>query len=499
MCPYQTIGVLLCTVLYGTVAKENTFDAAKHHTNNELQEELSLVNARCPNITRIYSLSETSVKGLPLAAIEFSDLPGRHETLEPEFKYVANMHGNEVSGRELLLHLAHFLCDSYMNGDEDIRKLITLTRIHLIPSMNPDGWDTAHAANGRGYVIGRTNANFVDLNRDFPDLDRIMYSIRNGERYDHNNHLMADVMSLNHQLQPETLAMVRLIVSGNFVLSANLHNGALVANYPYDESISGKHSEYSKTPDDDLFKKLAHTYSTNHPEMADFKGCDETDDKFTDDDGITNGAKWYSVAGGMQDFNYLASNAMEITLELGCTKYPDPKTFPKEWEDNKKPLIEFMWATHMGVKGVVKDATTEDIITNAVVKVTKEDGTHINHDITTTNHGDYFRLLLPGKYTVTVVAKGYEPQSQTVEVKNPQHEAAVRLDFNLKRTSDAVDETELEEQFIQALNKLNNDFPSHAGFPKGDFPPSNGYVNQENMNNIRKRYYQYLMSDGQLK
>ena len=55
------------------------------------------VHNRCPDISRLYTLSEPSVLGVPLYVLEFSDHPGHHELTEPEMKYVANMHGNEVS------------------------------------------------------------------------------------------------------------------------------------------------------------------------------------------------------------------------------------------------------------------------------------------------------------------------------------------------------------------------------------------------------------------
>lgn len=61
---------------------------------------------------------------------------------------MAGMHGNEVLGRELVLNLMQYLCKEYKKGNQRVVRLVTETRIHLLPSMNPDGYEAAYAKVG---------------------------------------------------------------------------------------------------------------------------------------------------------------------------------------------------------------------------------------------------------------------------------------------------------------------------------------------------------------
>lgn len=45
---------------------------------------------------------------------------------------------------------------------------------------------------------------------------------------------------------------------------------------------------------------------------------------------------------GMQDFNYLHTNCFEVTVELGCDKFPPEEDLLLAWNENQEALLAFM-------------------------------------------------------------------------------------------------------------------------------------------------------------
>jgi hypothetical protein len=104
---------------------------------------------------------------------------------------------------------------------------------------------------------GRGNLVQVDLNRDFPSQYQTWRTVVNSTKPD-----------LFYGRQRETIAVMKWILKENFVLSANLHGGALVASYPYDETIDHANNVYGESPDDSVFQFIARTYASKHSTMS---------------------------------------------------------------------------------------------------------------------------------------------------------------------------------------------------------------------------------------
>ena len=79
-----------------------------------------------------------SVEGVDLWVLEIALNAGKEEA-KPNFKYVANMHGNEISGRQLLLKLAEWLCLNWKT-DSKAAAIVNGMHLYLMPTMNPDGY-----------------------------------------------------------------------------------------------------------------------------------------------------------------------------------------------------------------------------------------------------------------------------------------------------------------------------------------------------------------------
>ncbi|XP_046389785.1 carboxypeptidase M-like isoform X1 [Ischnura elegans] len=353
-----------------------------YHNYDALTRFLRATSSRFPHLTALYSIGK-SVQGRDLWVMVVSSSPYEHMVGKPDVKYVANMHGNEAVGREMMLHLIHYLVSSY-GSDQYITWLMDNTRIHILPSMNPDGFEVAREGNCGGGQ-GRYNARGFDLNRNFPD-----YFKQNNKR-----------------AQPETDAVKEWVSKIQFALSGGLHGGALVASYPFDNTPNSIFQSYSSsspslTPDDDVFKHLALTYAGNHPSMHRGIACHANSPSF--ENGITNGASWYPLTGGMQDFNYVWYGCMEVTIEMSCCKYPPASELPQFWEENRVSLVKFLAEVHRGVHGFVMDENGNPV-EKASLKVKGRDV-----GFQTTKYGEFWRILLPGMYKLEVYAEGYIPR-----------------------------------------------------------------------------------------
>ena len=261
---------------------------------------------RYPNLCRIDTIG-TSVQGRLILCARIQG-ENAYQNLHPQFFYSSTMHGDEVTGFVMMLRLIDTLLSGYGNNQQ-YTDLVNTVDIYINPLSNPDG--TYRGSNNDVRYAMRYNANYVDLNRNFPDP--------------------FGTEPIDNQ-QVENTAMIAYASNHNFRLSANLHGGSEVMNYPWDSFTSSENPH----PDSDWWKEVckrfvdtSRTYSNSH-----FRDVNSQ--------GYIAGGDWYIIPNGRQDYMNYYHNCREMTMEISSVKMLSSDQLPEYWRFMQHSLVNYI-------------------------------------------------------------------------------------------------------------------------------------------------------------
>lgn len=349
------------------LAEARTF--RKYPTYNQYLEMMHRFASAYPEICRLDTFG-TSREGRLLLALKISDKVNVDEP-EAAFLYTSTMHGDEVLGYVLLLRLADTLLSGY-GVDSEITTLVDNLQIWINPLANPDGSFSNDNNQSLKNAIRKT-IDGIDLNRNFPDP-------KAGEPDDTTGRAL------------ENQHMMSFLKAHRFSLSANLHGGEEVVNYPWDHTPA-LHA------DDDWYRFISREY-------ADEAMAVDPDYMFGwPDDGITNGYQWYPIVGGRQDYVNYYLEGREVTLELSLVKLLPSEELEHHWSINQRSLLNYMSQCLYGIRGTVSDLESGDPVRARIFVEDYDSVYSVVHSSAV--HGDFYRLIKEGVYDLVASAPGY--------------------------------------------------------------------------------------------
>ncbi len=319
-----------------------------------------------------FSVNNRLIIALKISSNPYQDID------KPKFLYTSTMHGDELGGYVFMLRLSDWLLSNY-GINQRATDIVNNTQVFINPLANPDG--TYAGGNSNVSYSTRYNGNYVDLNRNYPCP-------------------VAGPHPDSEQWQAETLAFMAYADSNDFSMSANLHSGAEVLNYPYDSYYPSERTHSDANWFVDVCRNFIDSIPSSSPSSL-FKDVTSI--------GYTNGANWYKVSGGRQDYQTYYKYGREITFEVSSVKRLSTSSLNSYWGYLKGGIISYIEYCQKGLEGYVRDSATNEPI-RAKVWVENHDGFH-SEVYSKPSTGYYYRPILSGNYTISFSAEGYKTKT----------------------------------------------------------------------------------------
>ena len=297
-------------------------DGGLYHTYQEIVDELTQLQTRFPQISKLTEIGK-SIENRKILAIKISDSANIEES-EPEILLVGGHHAREWISVDVPFLIAKYLLENY-DADSRIKNLVDSSEIWIVPMLNPDGhqysvtddrlWRKNRHNNGDG-SFG------VDLNRN--------YSYKWGGTGSSSDTYSETYRGPEAFSEPESKAIQNLASQHKFVAMIAYHNFSQLVLFPWGYTNS-------PAPDKTLLNQLAETMADSIKKVH---GVSYTPQQ---------SAQLYAASGDATDWLYGETQAPSFTIELRPRSsspgfvLPESELFPTFEENLPAALFLIDW------------------------------------------------------------------------------------------------------------------------------------------------------------
>ncbi|MCH8033654.1 MAG: carboxypeptidase regulatory-like domain-containing protein [Bacteroidetes bacterium] len=428
------------TGIIGSPNRSNLVDS-EYHTYEEILALMDSLASVYPNITHLDTIGVSQQFGYLILAIKISDNPDMEED-EPAILFDGLHHAREPVGMESCLAIMDHLLSNY-GKDAQVTNWVDSSEIWIIPMLNPEGWkyivdDSLSSPWWRKNQRDNNENGFFDPDFDGVDINR---------NYDYNWIIggSGDPGSWVYRgsapfSENEAQAKRDLTLAQKFVVSISYHSFGEVVFYSW--------SEVPPAPDQQLFSEIADSIAIRIPKFS--------------------GNGWYNAVpsnclnGYSRCWMYVVAGTLEFTLETAPQFVPPGEDGLQIAQDNVAGALYLLdRISGPGLTGHITDAATGEPL-SATVKILEIFDPVLTPRTSDKLYGRYFRLLLPGTYTVEISKEKYE----TVTINNFQvnsgnlTELDIQLNSSVVSIDDEKNKTNCLDKYVLYQNYPNPFNPS---------------------------------------
>lgn len=391
---------------------KGTDDIPGYDTYQEVLTKLQTIAAAHPDICKLYTIGQSRGKEYALAgnanynnyqhdiwALKVSDNVNVEED-EPGIYYFGAHHAREPISTQVSLAVLEHIINNY-NVNPTITQNVNNTQIWFVPIVNPDGHKVVldnlntdwrknirdNNGNGQINVTGWTAADGVDPNRN--------YAFEWGGQGTSSDPTDLTYCGPSPASEPEVQAIQDLMGDHHFVAGITYHSYSELVLWAYGYATG------ATAPDNAAYSNLGTLMGNAIP-------------------GISGGTytpqpSWalYPASGITDDYAYGVHGIFSFCVELGTQFIPPASQVPTICNANINAAMLLLDRINKStLTGHITNALTgEPVEAEIYVQGVDNTGDFRFPYMSDSLFGRYYRMLMPGTFTVTYSAYGYLPQT----------------------------------------------------------------------------------------